>query len=145
MPCRVDRLNGAPLVDGDDAVHRCFDDRFEVRRRFHHRPLRLFDDRDVSVDFQNHIAVRSDDSLHAAKYRYLGAALADMHQSAVPFPNIINFFLDVEPRCWIGGFEQLVDRTADGFCGAVAVELFSALIPVLNGTIGGAGNDNSVE
>ena len=145
MPCRVDRLNGAPLVDGDDAVHRCFDDRFEVRRRFHHRPLRLFDDRDVSVDFQNHVADRSDDSLHAAQYRYLGAALPHMHQSAVPFPFIINFFLDVEPRHRISGFEQLVNRTTDSFCGGVAIELFSSLIPVLNGTAGSARNDNSIE
>src|SRR5688572_20052223 len=68
-----------------------------------------------------------------------------MDQTAVPLPDIVNLFLDVEARHRVGSFEQLVNGTTNGFFGAVTVELLGSLIPVLDRAVGAARDDNGIE
>ena len=81
----------AVLVNGDDAVHRGLDDRFQLRRRFGRRLFGFFNDRDIAVDFEHHVAVRADNALHAAHHCDAAAVLFGCESAGRPtrLPSVI--------------------------------------------------------
>ncbi len=105
------------FVDRDDAVDGGLDDRLEMRRRFGDSLFRFFNDRDIAVDLEDHIALRPRDALHAAQHRDPAAALLRVQQTAVPLAFPINFRLDLGLRDRKNGFEHFVNRPPVNFTG----------------------------
>ncbi len=65
-----------------------------MRRGLRNGLLRLLDDRDIPIDFQNHIPLRLYNALHAAEHSYTAAAFLRMNEPAVPFSLVLNSALN---------------------------------------------------